>query len=329
MPKKTSTWSQRDHRRVVTLIYDGLCTFEFGIVAEVFGLVRPELGHDWYSFSTVSVEEGPLCAAGGINVSPTGNRSDLNTVGTLVIPGWRGNDMQVPDSICQVVRDAYEGGARLVTICSGAYVLAAAGLLDNRRATTHWRYVTDFCSKYPLVRMEPDMLYVEQDGIHTSAGSSAGIDLCLNIVRTDYGAEAANMVAKRLVMHAHRYGGQSQYILQPVPIEYDSDRLSGAIDYIRENLNDVHSVASLANRTRMSPRTFQRKFLALTGLPVGKWLIQERLTRACTLLESTSSTLDAICSAIGITSVARLQYHFRNVIGVSPGQYRKQFTELR
>lgn len=319
--------SRKPNRRVVALVYNGLCTFEFGIVAEVFGLHRPEVDREWYSFTSVAAENGPLTAAGGIEVKATGSRRALSTADTVVIPGWRGKDTPVPSSLCRTVQRAYARGARIVSVCSGAYVLAAAGLLDGRRATTHWRYVDDLSRKYPQVRMEPDQLYVEEGNIFTSAGSSAGIDVCLHIVRQDYGAEVANLVARRLVMHAHRQGGQSQFIAQPVPVDYEADRLSGTVDFVREHLDQPHSVASLAQQARMSPRTFQRRFVALTGLPVGKWLIQERVNRACTLLEASDTPLDAVAAAVGTSSAANLQYHFRNTLGVSPGQYRKRFSD--
>ena len=320
--------SRGPNRRVVALVYNGLCTFEFGIVAEVFGLERQEIDEEWYSFRSVAAERGTLAAAGGIEVRPTGSRRDLARAGTVVIPGWRGKDTPVPSALCRSLQQAHDRGARIVSVCSGAYVLAAAGLLDGRRATTHWRYVDDLSEKYPRVKMAPDQLYVEDGNILTSAGSSAGIDVCLHIVRSDYGAEIANLVARRLVMHAHRQGGQSQFISQPVPVDYEADRLSGTIDFVRKHLDQAHSVASLATRARMSPRTFQRRFVALTGLSVGRWLVQERVNRACTLLEASDTPLAAVAAAVGTSSVANLQYHFRKTLGVSPSQYRKRFSDV-
>ncbi|MEM9402679.1 MAG: transcriptional regulator FtrA [Pseudomonadota bacterium] len=315
-------------RRVVALLYDGLCTFEFGIVAEVFGLPRPELDQDWYSFSTVSLEKGRLQAMGGVTVECRDNLGGIDGADTLIIPGWRGKDAPVPRRLTKAVRNAYAAGTRLVSICSGAYVLAAAGLLDNRRATTHWRYAADIRQKYPGVKLEPDRLYVDEGNIYTSAGSSAGIDLCLHIVRSDYGPEVANRVAKRLVMHAHRQGGQTQFIDQPVPVDYEADRLSDTIQYVRRHLDKPHTVASLADKARMSGRTFQRRFTALVGMPVGKWLTQERISTACNLLQSSDSTLDSISEAVGFSSAARLQYHFRKIYGVSPSDYRKRFSSV-
>ncbi|MBL4787324.1 MAG: transcriptional regulator FtrA [Cohaesibacteraceae bacterium] len=314
----------KDHN-VVALVYDGLCTFEFGIVSEVFGLKRPEIKGPWYRFNSVAFDEGPLRAAGGLVFSATGTRTDFARADTIIVPGWCGKDIPVPENICQALRKAHKRGARIVSICSGIYVLAAAGLLDGRKATTHWRYVEDFSAKYPDVEIEPDSIYVGDGSIITSAGSSAGIDICLHIVRSDHGSKIANSVARRLVMHAHRQGGQAQFIEQPLPNENEADRLSGTLSHIRKHLDQNHNVTSLAQLSGMSARTFQRRFRALTGLPVGHWMTQERLTRACTLLETTKASLEQIASAVGVPNIENLQYHFRNKFGVSPGQYRKRF----
>lgn len=313
-------------RNVVALVYDGLCTFEYGIVAEVFGLPRPEIVGDWYRFESVALERGPLRAAGGLKFTASGSADDFDAAGTIVIPGWRGKDEPVPSSLCEALREAHRRGARLVTICSGVYVLAAAGLLDGRRAATHWRYADDFSRRYPAVDLATDSLYVDDGDILSSAGSSAGLDLCLHIVRRDFGAKIANSVARRLVMHAHRQGGQAQFIEQPVPAENEAHRLSATLDYIRAGLNRPHSVASLADVSGMSPRTFQRKFAALTGMPVGNWIAQERLARACALLETTQASLDEIADAVGLSNPQNLRYHFRKRFDVSPSQYRKRFA---
>lgn len=313
---------------VVALTYDGLCTFEYGIVAEVFGLPRPEFGPGWYRFRSTALEPGPLRAAGGLAFEVSGSRTDLRGADTIIIPGWRGKDEPVPSSICEELGAAVDRGARLVSICSGVYVLAAAGLLKGRRVTTHWRYVRDFATKYPETRLEPDSLYVDDGDIFTSAGSSAGIDLCLHIVRKDFGAKIANSVARRLVMHAHRQGGQAQYIEQPVPRQSEAHRLSSTLEHVRSNLDKAHSVASLAQLSGMSLRTFQRRFSALTGVPAVQWIAQERLNRACTLLETTEASIADIAIAAGLTNPENLRYHFRKTLGISPGQYRRRFAAI-
>jgi len=326
MPKGNSNVIKEAHKKVVALAYSGLCVFEFGIVSEIFGLNRPEIKGPWYSFQTVALEAGPLQAAGGLEFTASGSLSDLEQAEIIIIPGWRGKDEAVPHIICRALQGAHERGARIVSICSGIYVLAAAGLLGGRKVTTHWKYLHDFGEKYPQAILEPDSIYVDDEDIMTSAGSSAGIDLCLHIVRKDYGAKIANSVARRLVMHAHRQGGQTQYIEQPVPEEKEAHRLSGALDHIRSNLGETHSISDLANLSGMSSRSFQRKFNTLTGMPVGRWIIQERLMQARTLLETSEASIDDIAHAVGVPNVEGLRYHFRNHFGVSPGQYRKRFS---
>lgn len=315
-------------RSVVALVYDELCTFEFGIVAEVFGLKRPEVGPEWYTFKSVAVEHGPLMAAGGLTFTPTGTLEDFETAETIIIPGWRGKDEPVPKSTIKALQEAHARGARLVTICSGVYVLATAGLLTDATVTTHWRYVEDFKQKFPNIQIEPDSLYVEDGTILTSAGSSAGIDLCLHIVRQDFGAKIANSVARRLVMHAHRQGGQTQYIEQPLPRHHEADRLSATLEHIQIHISKPHSISTLAKQAGMSTRTFQRRFSAFTGLPIAQWVTQERLTKARDLLETTQATLDDISETVGFKTAETLRYHFRKKFNISPGQYRARFQTV-
>src|ERR1700733_11109516 len=205
-----------DRRRVATLLYDGLSIFEVGIVVEIFGLPRPELEVDWYTFETCSHQRGPLRTTGGVHVQARRGLRTLQQAGTIVISGWKRTSEPPPKSLLNALRSAHARGARLVSICSGAFVLAATGLLDGKRATTHWRYAEELASRFPKIRVDPGVLYVDEGSLLTSAGSAAGIDLCLHIVRCDYGAEIANRVARRLVMPPHRDGGQAQYVQNPV-----------------------------------------------------------------------------------------------------------------
>ena len=312
--------------RVVALVYDGLCTFEFGITAEVFGLLRPEVGRELYRFRSVALEKKEMCAAGGLIVRATGTLEDFESAHTIVIPGWRSEDEPVPKVICRRLQDAHKRGARLVSICSGGYVLAAAGLLDERNVTTHWRYARDMKERFPNIIMQENRLYIDEGDIVTSAGSSAGIDACLHIVRSDYGAKIANLIARRLVMHSHRQGNQTQFIDQPLPKSGDDDRLSQLIDELRANLSVQHSIGSMAEFTNMSTRTFQRRYLAFTGIPAMKWLAQERVTAACQLLETTDQSIDKISVAVGFSGAEILRYHFREVLAVSPIEYRRRFS---
>jgi AraC family transcriptional regulator, transcriptional activator FtrA len=310
----------------VALVYDGLCTFEYGIVAEVFGLDRPELGGALYQFSSVCLEKGPVRAAGGLRVKASGTPADLDNADIIIIPGWRGKDEAVPHAMCRKLQEADHRGARFLSICSGIYVLAAAGLLTGKRATTHWRYIDDFRSKYDDVEIDGNAIYIEADNIVTSAGSSAGIDACLHIVRKDYGTKIANSVARRLVMHSHRQGGQTQFVEQPVPKHIGSRGLSAFLDTLRATLNESHDIQSMAKQVGQSERTFQRRFLATTGLPAIQWLIQERVSQSRLLLESTDLSVLQISENVGFASEETLRYHFRRSLGVTPLEYRKRFS---
>ena len=311
---------------VVALAYDGLCTFEFGVAVEIFGLARPELGPDWYRFAVAAVDEGELRATGGVRVMADGDMSLIAQAGTVIVPGWRGADTPVPDALCQQLRQAHRRGCRILSICSGVFVLAAAGLLEGCRATTHWRYLETLQQRYPDVEVVPDVLYVDEGTVLTSAGSAAGIDLCLHLVRRDFGQEAANSVARRLVVQPHRDGGQTQNIVRPVPVARESKRLGLLFDYLQQQLADNHTVASLASRAGMSPRTFLRRFQDATGTTPARWLLNERLMRARGMLEKTRLSLDSIAIQVGFGSSSTLRYHFQQHFSVSPAAYRKSFT---
>ena len=313
-------------RRVVALVYDGLCSFEYGIVSEVFGLKRPEIGPDLYSFVSYAPEGGRIRVAGGLVATTDGTQKDFDNADIVVIPGWRGKDMPVPDRLRELVISAHRRGARLLSICSGVYVLAAAGLLDGRQATTHWRYARDLQDRFPDVEVLPNNLYVDNGDIVTSAGSSAGIDACLHIVRCDYGSRIANSVARRLVMHTFRQGGQAQFIEQPLPKSGSNHRLSEFMDSVRQSLRTDYGIASMARMAGMSSRTFQRKFLAFTGVPAMQWLTQERIAKSCILLETTDLTVEQIGYSVGFQSPEAMRYHFRKTYAISPGEYRKRFS---
>jgi AraC family transcriptional regulator, transcriptional activator FtrA len=316
----------RDPRRVVSLAYDGLCTFEFGIVVEIFGLPRPELPVEWYRFQVCSPDRGPLRATGGVTVRTDRGLGVLGRAGTIVIPGWRSADERPPAPLLRAVRRAHANGARLVSICSGVFVLAAAGLLDGRRATTHWRYVERLRERYPEVLVEPDVLYVDDGDILTSAGSAAGIDLCLHIVRRDYGAEVANQVARRLVVPPQREGGQAQYVPRPIAAEAADGGLAPLLEWAQGRLDQPLTVDRLARRAVMSPRTFARRFREVTGTTPHQWLIHQRLLAAQRRLEATSDSVDAVAEAVGLGSAATLRLHFRRALRTSPISYRRRFS---
>ena len=243
----------------------------------------------------------------------------------MVIPGWRGLNQAIPKIYCDELNAAHQRGAQLLSICSGGYLLAEAGLLVNRRATTHWKYADDFKESYPDVIVEENEIYIDEGNIVTSAGSSAGIDACLHIVRNDYGAKVANAVARRLVMHSHRQGNQAQFIQQPVPKQGNDYRLSNLIDTISKELNAPYQISSMAKSVGMSSRTFQRRFFAMKGLPAMQWLKQERVSRSCVLLETTDLSVESISYSVGFNSAEGLRYHFRQALDICPMEYRKRF----
>lgn len=312
---------------VVVLAYDGLCTFEFGIAYEVFGLDRPELGEQWYRYAVCGVDKGPLRAAGGLVLRPTPGRGALRRADLVIVPGWRGIDAPVPRDLIADLRRAHRRGARIMSLCSGITVLAAAGLLDGRRATTHWRYFERVKNRHPSIQLQADVLYVDEGDVLTAAGSAAGIDLCLHVVRKQFGSKAANTVARRLVVPPHREGGQAQFVVRPVAVEHEGARLGGLLDWVRRNLDKPHSIASLADKCGMSARTFQRRFRETTGIAPGEWLVTERVRLAQEQLERTGRRpLARIAERCGFGSVETMRHHFRSKAGVSPASYRKRFA---
>ncbi|PKA41390.1 transcriptional regulator FtrA [Rhizobium sullae] len=311
---------------VVVLAYDGLCTFEFGIAFEVFGLPRPEMGEGWYRYSVCGIEPGPLRAAGGLSVSVDRGLEVLAEADLIVVPGWRAIDASVPDPLILALRTAHRRGARVMSLCSGVAVLAAAGLLTGRRVTTHWRYVASLAARYPEVTFDASVLYIDEGSILTAAGSAAGIDLCLHVVRGDFGAEASNSVARRLVLPPHREGGQAQFISTPVLEEREGIRLGPLLEWMREQLDVEQPISLLAQKAGMSLRTFQRRFEKTTGLSVGEWLLKERLRHARDLLEKElAASLDDIATASGFGTLATMRHHFRKRLGTSPSAYRRSF----
>lgn len=313
--------------RVVALVYDGLCIFEFGIVAEVFGLARPEMGPGWYRFASAAIEAAPLNAQGGIRVLADAGIDLLETADMIVVPGWRGPEAAVPADLIERLQSAHRRGCRLVSICSGAFVLAATGLLDGRRATTHWRYAEALRRRYPALRVDEAALYHGEDGIFTSAGSAAGIDLMIELVRRDFGAVAANSVARRMVMPAHRNGGQAQFLERPVAAGPKS-ALGPLLDQMRGALASRWTIEQMAGAVNMSRRTFERRFIEATGLAPGEWLVAERVEAAKDLLTRTTTPMEDVAAAVGFGTAHALRHHFRSRLHLSPSAYRQEFAAV-
>ncbi|USX14590.1 transcriptional regulator FtrA [Oxalobacteraceae bacterium OTU3CAMAD1] len=312
---------------VVALAYDRLCTFEFGCTVELFALERPELDVDWYDFAVCAVEPGPIRAAGGITVQAPYAPELLALADTIVIPGWRDADEAPPPALLELIRAAHRRGARLCSICSGVFVLAAAGVLDGQRATTHWRYADKLAKRYPNIDVQPDHLYVDTGQVITAAGSAAGLDMLLHVVRRDHGARIGNLVAQRLVVAPHREGGQAQFLPRPMALG-EQGRLSKLMDWLRSHPERSHTVASMAERAAMSPRTLQRQFQQATGLGAVEWLIRERVAIVKEMLEVPDVPLAQIAERAGFGSEESLRHHFRRLAATTPGAYRKRFVDV-
>ena len=299
--------------------------FEFGIAVEVFGLPRPEFeGLGWYSYEIVGIEPGPLRSVGGITVEANHDLDRLRHADLIVVPGWRGAQAPVPEDLAEALRTAHARGARIATLCSGVFVPARAGLLAGKRATTHWRYAQTLQSLFPDISVQSDILYLDEGDILTAAGSAAGIDLCLHIVRKDFGTAIANMVARRLVLPAHREGGQAQFISRPVARERQG-RIGPLCDMLLERMDEPWTIAAMARAANLSERSLIRHFQQATGMSPVNWLIAERIERSRELLETTALDLDAIATAAGFQAAETFRHHFRTRIGVSPSAYRRSF----
>ena len=308
---------------VAIVVYDRLCTFEFGCSVELFALPRPELEPDWYRCRLAAAEPGPLRATGGLTFTVDGGLEVLDNAGTIVVPGWRGPRESVPEALLAALRAAHARGARILSLCSGVFVLATAGLLDGKRATTHWRYLDDLEAGFPRIQAVPDVLYIDEGSILTAAGSAAGLDLCLHLVRRDFGVEVAAQVASRLVVPLHREGGQRQRVQRPVaPRPSGARRLAEVMDEVRATLDQPWSIDRLARAACTSKRELHRRFVAATGQSPGDWLIAERVARARELLEAPGYRLADIAQATGLGSVQTLRHHFRRRLATTPSGYR-------
>jgi AraC family transcriptional activator FtrA len=311
---------------VAAVTYEGLCTFEFGCTVEFFALPRPELDVPWYEFKVCGVETGPIRAAGGIEITVPYSLKLLDRAQTIVIPGWTGPDVKPPERLLRALRQAHARGVRICSICSGVFVIAAAGLLDDKRATTHWKYASQLVEQYPQIRVQANDLYVDEGSILTSAGSAAGIDMLMHLVRRDYGAKVANQVAQRLVVAPHREGNQAQFVPQPVSANGEG-RLAGLLDWLRSHLDRDLTISQLARRAAMSPRTLQREFRRATGGSPHQWLVRQRVARAKELLETSRWSTERIAEKSGMGSNESLRHHFRRQVGMTPMAYRARFTQ--
>jgi AraC family transcriptional activator FtrA len=310
--------------RVVALVLETVVPFDLAVPCQVFGWGRPDVGEIRYDFALCAVSAGPVRAAQGFSIDVPNGLAVLRRADTIVVPGTSDLDLPIPPAACAALRRAYRRGARVMSICSGAFVLAEAGLLDGRRATTHWQDAALLSDRYPAVTVDPTVLFVDTGRVLTSAGIAAGIDLCLHVVMADHGAVVANAIARRLVVPQYRAGGQAQYIETPIP-EPEGSTLERTREWMRRNLHAPVSIAEMARHAHMSERNFARRFVEETGITPARWLVRQRLLAARELLERSHLSVKQIAARTGWSSTQSLREHFRRHVGTTPSAYRLAF----
>ena len=309
---------------VALVVFDRISPFEMAVPCEVFGADRSDMGLPNYRFLVCAAEEGLLRTDAGFGLVAPWGLDGLRQAQTVVVPAWRDVEEAPPAALMEALRRSYRSGARIVSLCSGAFVLAAAGLLDGERATTHWMYADTMMKMYPQIDVDPDVLYVQDGRIITSAGTAAGLDACLHLLRQELGAEMTNTIARRMVVPPQRDGGQAQFIRRPIP-EVANLSLAPVTDWMLENLRMELTVDQLATKAHMSPRTFARRFKADYGTTPAAWLGRQRIIHAQRLLEQTDLGLDRIAYECGFGSASVLRQNFSRVLGTTPTAYRATF----
>ena len=313
------------NRTIAVIAFHGISPFHLSIPCMIFGEDRSAGGVPRFDVRVCAAEQGPLSTSAGITLNMRYGLEEVRRADTIIVPSWRDPEEMPPAPLLRALRKAHQRGARIVGLCLGSFVLAAAGILEGRPATTHWLAAETFARRYPGVHLDKDVLYVDDGSVLTSAGAAAGIDCCLYLLRTWCGAEVAGYVARRMVVPLHRQGGQAQYIEHPLATPTGGERLSGALDWARRNIDQPLGLAVLANRACMSRRTFTRQFRQATGTTAGKWIINQRLALTQQLLETSGHAVDVIAGRTGFGSAVSLRQHFRAAFGISPSTYRREF----
>ncbi|MGW7207802.1 helix-turn-helix domain-containing protein [Streptomyces sp. NPDC054837] len=313
-------------KNVAAVLLDGVHPFELGVICEVFGIDRSDEGLPTYEFAVASAEGPSLTThVGGLTVGTPYGLERLEEADLIAVPA--GADYVVrdyPPELLDALRRAVDRGARVLSVCSGVFVLGAAGLLDGRRCSVHWRQADELAVRNPRAVIEPDVLYVDEDPVITSAGTAAGIDACLHIVRKEQGPEVANKIARRMVVPPHRDGGQAQYIERPLP-KNSCDTVGEVLVWMEHHLDEDVTVEQLADRAHMSPRTFARRFQQETGTTPYRWILRQRVLLAQRLLEGTDETVDAVAGRTGFGTAAALRHQFVRALGTTPNAYRRAF----
>jgi AraC family transcriptional activator FtrA len=315
-------------KTVAAIVIDRVAPFEFGVLCEVFGIDRTEEGVPAVEFRVCGERPGePIRTSVGAMLVPDLGLDAVAGADLVAVPASNIRD-EYPAAVLEVLRKAHDQGSTLLSVCSGAFILGAAGLLDGRHCTTHWRHTEELQERFPTALLDPDVLFVDDGSIITSAGTAAGIDACLHLVRRELGSHAANAIARRMVVPPQRDGGQRQYVELPIP-ECTADSLAPLLAWLLGHLKTEHTVADLAQRANMSERTFARRFVAETGTTPNKWLTMQRVLHARQLLEDTQLSVDEVADESGFGSAALLRHHFNKIVGVAPKDYRRTFGGVR
>lgn len=310
---------------VAVVVGSRVAGFELGILCQVFGLDRSDDGLPTHDFAICGPRPGLVPTTSGFAVEVAHGLDRVAEADLVAVPAWPDLDAPLDPRVAAALRNAHERGAMMLAVCTGAFALAGAGVLDGRRATTHWQFIDRLVGRFPRVRIERDVLYVTDGSVMTSAGAAAGIDACLHVVRRVHGSATANALARRMVVPAHRDGGQAQYVEMPVPHAHAGDGIAGVLDWATEHLDRPWTVGALAERARMSPRSFARHFRAATGTTPHRWLLEQRLQRAELLLETTGLTVDVVAQRCGFGSADTLRHHFARRRGTTPNAHRHAF----
>jgi transcriptional regulator GlxA family with amidase domain len=313
---------QKQSHRVVVLVLDGVLPMDVGIPLQVFA-VRPGFP---YRLHVCAEVPGLVATGAGIDIAVRDGLELVDSADTVIVPGYAPHSRPVSSDVTAALVRAHDRGARVVSICYGAFALAQAGLLDGLRATTHWDAAADLARRYPGVRVDPNVLYVDEDPVLTSAGVAAGMDLCLYMVRKDLGAKAANEIARRLVTAPRRAGGQAQYASPVAHTPAAGETLDSVRAWMLEHLAEPVTVAELATRANLSRRTFERRFTAETSAPPHRWILQARLDAARVLLEDTGLPVERIAANVGLGTGSNLRLHFGRRFGTTPHRYRTTFA---
>ncbi|MGW4126064.1 GlxA family transcriptional regulator [Nocardia sp. NPDC004711] len=317
MPRRRTT--------VAVLVFDQAPLFETSVPISVFGVDRSAHGVPRFELLTIAAGTAPIATTGGLRLHAPYGLDALGRAGVVIVPGWPDPEADPPASVLDAIRAAHADGAVTVSLCMGAFVLAAAGLLDGRRAATHWVHAPTLAARYPSIRVDPQVLYIDDGDVITSAGTAAGLDACLHVVRRLWGTEAAATIARRMVVPPHRSGGQAQYFDQPLTdIDHDDD-LTAAITYALTHLDEPITIDTLARAAGHSRRSFDRHFRARAGISPLQWLLHQRILHARRLLETTDLSIDTIATQVGFTNAIALRPHFRRLLDTTPQHYRNTY----